>query len=111
MKPKTPGYRVLIKPDSLEEFDPVVARAKSAIPGFKLAETEERQELTAVDTGIVVQIGPVAFQDRGGQESWCKVGDRVSYARHGGKFLKDPENPETKFLVLNDEDIIMVWEK
>lgn len=108
MTPKTPGYRVLIKPDSLEEFDPLIAAAKKA--GIHIAEAEERKELTAVDTGVVIQIGPVAFVDRGGVENWCKVGDRVSYARHGGKMVKDPQNAENKYLVLNDEDIILVWE-
>ena len=108
MTPKTPGYRVLIKPDTLEDFDPVIASAKKT--GLVIAEAEERKELTAVDTGVVVQVGPVAFADRGGAENWCKVGDRVSYARHGGKFVKDPTNPENKFLVLNDEDIVLVWE-
>jgi len=111
MIPKTPGYRVLIKPDSLEEFDPVVASAKSSIPGFEFAATEERQERTAIDTGTVLEIGPVAFVDRGGKENWCEVGDRVSYARHGGKSLKDPKNPDTRYLVVNDEDIIMVWKE
>lgn len=109
MKPKTPGYRVLVQPDSLAEFDPVFASAKRS--GIALLEAEERKEATAVDTGTVLQIGPVAFEDRGGKDAWCKVGDRVSYARHGGKILKDPENPEKKYLALNDDDIVMVWEK
>lgn len=109
MKPKTPGYRVLVKPDTLETFDPAVAAAKRA--GIQLLESDERKEATAIDTGIVVQVGPVAFSDRGGSEAWCAEGDRISYARHGGKILKDPENPNTKYLVINDEDVVMVWEK
>jgi len=108
MIPKTPGYRVLVKPDKLEDFDPVVASAKRS--GLVLAESEERKELTAVDTGVVVQMGPIAFDDRGGKENWCKVGDRVSYARHGGKVVRDPTNAENKYLVLNDEDIVLIWE-
>lgn len=107
MIPQTPGYRVLIKPDTLEQYDPVVASAKKL--GLVLADAEERKETTAIDTGIVLQIGPVAFQDRGGKDVWCDVGDRVSYARHGGKVIKNPANQEEKFLVLNDEDIVMVW--
>lgn len=109
MTPKTPGYRVLVKPDSLEQFDPTIASAKKH--GIVLLDADERKEATAVDTGVVLQIGPVAFQDRGGAENWCKVGDRVSYARHGGKIVKDPTNPENKYLVLNDEDICLVWEE
>jgi co-chaperonin GroES (HSP10) len=108
MKPKTPGYRVLVKPDSLAEFDKVFQSASKA--GIALIESTERQEATAVDSGVVLQIGPVAFTDRGGAENWCKEGDRVSYARHGGKIVRNPANPEEKYLVLNDEDIVLVWE-
>jgi co-chaperonin GroES (HSP10) len=108
MTPKTPGYRVLIKPDTLEQFDPTFAKAKAL--GIDLSATEEKNERTAIDTGVVLQIGPVAYSDRGGAENWCKVGDRVSYARHGGKHVKDPEDASKTYLVLNDEDIILVWE-
>jgi co-chaperonin GroES (HSP10) len=108
MKPVTPGHRVLVKPDSLGEIDPVFASAQKA--GLKLLERTERQEATIIDTGIVVQLGPTAYKDFGGADNWCKVGDKVSYTRHGGKFISDPENDENKWLVLNDEDIIMVWE-
>lgn len=108
MIPKTPGFRVLVKPDKLEDFDPVIARAKAA--GLELAETEAKNERTAIDTGTILQIGPVAFSDRGGVENWCKVGDRISYARHGGKVVKDPTNHEITYLVLNDEDVCLVWE-
>jgi co-chaperonin GroES (HSP10) len=109
MKPVTPGHRVLIKPDNLEDIDPAMASAKKAGMVF-LAKTE-RDEATIIDIGTVVQIGPTAYKDFGGADNWCKVGDKVSYTRHGGKMLSDPDNAETKWLVLNDEDIIMVWEK
>jgi co-chaperonin GroES (HSP10) len=109
MKPVTPGHRVLIKPDSLDTIDPAFAAARKM--GIQFIEKTERQESTIIDTGVVVQIGPTAFNDFGGVDNWCKVGDRVSYTRHGGKMLSDPEDANTKWLVLNDEDIIMVWEK
>ncbi len=108
MKPVTPGHRVLIKPDSLDVVDPAFASARKM--GIQFIEKTERQEATIIDTGIVVQIGPTAFKEFGGRDNWCKEGDRVSYTRHGGKMLSDPDDAETKWLVLNDEDIIMVWE-
>ena len=107
MKPQTPGHRVLIKPDSLEEVDPIFASAKKA--GFELIEKTERQEASIIDVGTVVQLGGTAFDAFGGREHWCKVGDRVSYTRHGGKTITNPGNKDEKWLVLNDEDIIMVW--
>lgn len=108
MKPNTPGHRVLVKPDNLEEFDPVYKSAKQA--GIVLTDSSDRQERTAVDTGVVIQVGPTAFDVYGGKENWCKVGDRISYARYGGKFVTDPDSKE-QWLVLNDEDVVMVWEK
>lgn len=108
MKPVTPGHRVLVKPDSLVKVDPVFASAKAA--GISLLDKTDRQESTIIDTGTVVQIGPTAYKDFGGADNWCKVGDRVSYTRHGGKLLANPDDAEEKWLVLNDEDVIMVWE-
>lgn len=108
MKPKTPGFRVLIKPDSLHEYDPVYQSAKKS--GIQLVETTERKELTGVDTGVVVEVGPIAYHGYGDGTPWVKEGDRVSYVRHGGKFVSDPDNKENKWLVVNDEDIVMVWE-
>lgn len=109
MKPQTPGHRVLVKPTSLEEVDPVFALAKKA--NIQLIERTERQEATIIDTGTVVQVGPTAFNDFGGADKWCKVGDVISYTRYGGKTVADPDDKENKWLVINDEDVIMVWEK
>lgn len=109
MKPQTPGHRILIKPDTLDDVDPVFASARKA--GFQFAEKTERQEATIIDIGTVIQIGPTAYDAFGGADKWCKVGDRVSYTRHGGKTIHNPDNQEEKWLVLNDEDVIMVWSK
>ena len=107
MKPNTPGHRLLIKPDSLHDYDPVFQSAVKS--GIQLVEATERKEATGVDTGIVVQIGPSAFHGFGDSSPWCKEGDRISYVRHGGKFVNDPDNKDNKWLVINDEDVVMVW--
>jgi len=107
MTPKTPGFRVLVKPDTLEQIDPNVARARAA--GIKLLETTERQERVTIETGTVVQVGPTAFKEYGG-DPWCKAGDRISYARHGGMYVKNPDNQDESWLVINDEDVVVVWE-
>lgn len=107
MKPVTPGHRVLVKPSKLEDHDPAFAAAKKI--GIELIQKTQRQEATIIDWGTVVQMGPTAFVDFGGADKWCKVGDTISYTRHGGKFIKDPESDE-EWLVLNDEDVVMVWE-
>ena len=109
MKPQTPGHRVLIKPDTLEFVDPAFKRAKDI--GIELLAKTERDEATIIDTGIVVQLGGTAFDAFGGREHWCKEGDKVSYTRYGGKMIPNPDNKDEKWLVLNDEDILMVWNK
>jgi co-chaperonin GroES (HSP10) len=106
MKPQIVGHRLLIKTITLEEHDPAFAAAKRL--GLKIAEKTERLESTIIESGFVEQIGSTAFKDFGG-EAWCKVGDRVDYVRHGGKFVYDPDNKENKWLVINDEDVLVIW--
>lgn len=94
------GHRVLVRPQKLEEHDDVYASAKKF--GIALLESNERQERSAIDKGIVLAIGDTAFKDYGGGP-WCKVGDLVAYAKHSGKFIN---NGEEELLVLNDEDLV-----
>ena len=108
MKPNIVGHRLLIKPVTLEEVDPAFAAAKRM--GLDLSERTQRQESSIIDRGIVEQIGPTAFKDFGG-DAWCSVGQMVDYVRHGGKYVLDPDNKETKWLVINDEDVLVVWSK
>lgn len=103
MKPQIVGPRFLVKPITLEEHDPAVARAKAA--GLVLAEKTERQEASIISSGVVVQIGTDCVN---GTQNVI-VGDRIDYVRHGGMFVHDPENKDNKWYVINDEDILVVW--
>lgn len=102
------GHRVLVKPFSLEEHDKVYESAKRA--GIHLLEQDERKQQVNIDKGTVVGIGPTAWKhpDFGG-EAWCSVGDTVGFAKFGGKYIKNPETNED-FLILNDEDVLCVFE-
>lgn len=93
------GHRILVKPERVEDTDPAYKAAKEL--GFKFVESNLKQEQAAIDKGTVIAIGPTAFKDFGGI-AWCKVGDRIAFAKYGGKFV-DPEN-----LILNDEDVVCV---
>lgn len=98
------GHRILIRPQNVEDVDLVYKAAKQAgIVGLDLT---ERREQGAVDRGHVVAIGETAFKDFGGIP-WCNVGDYVAYAKYAGKAIVNPDNPEDKYLVLNDEDIVV----
>lgn len=96
MKTKAVGFRVHVKPDVSENEQ----RAKRS--GIVLVDDYERTNRNAVDTGTVVDIGPLAWQAYGG-DAWVKVGDRVVYARHAGYAVGEEAD---KVLVINDEDVV-----
>lgn len=92
------GNRIIIKHDDVE---------KVSEGGIVFAQTEKfmREEKAATETGTIVDIGPSAWLDPAlGGEPWCKVGDRVVYARYSGKFIKDPADGE-EYVVINDDAI------
>lgn len=102
---KVCGHRLLIKQIDYLEDDPAYQRAKAL--GITIADVEENKRAKeSVDQGTVVQIGTTAFQDFGGTP-WCKVGDKVVYAKYAGKLIVDPETQD-KFYAINDEDVVAV---
>lgn len=92
------GHRILVRPENLEQSDPAM-QALSKM-GFKLVDSEHKKEQRAMDIGYVEAIGPTAFRDFGG-EPWCQVGDKIAFAKYGGKYVGDA-------LILNDEDVVAV---
>ena len=108
MTPKIVGHRLLVKPITLDEHDPIVAQARRM--GIELSKKTERDEASIISNGTVIQIGSTAFVEVGGTE-WCKVGDRIDYVRHGGMFVSDPDDKDNKWYVINDEDVLVVWSK
>lgn len=97
-------HRILVKPDQLEDKDEAFKKARSA--GIIIHRDEREREQAAIDTGMVVEVGPTAFKDFG-TDSPIKKGDFVCYAKYGGKAIVDPATNE-KFVALNDEDIIAI---
>lgn len=107
-------HRLVIKPVELEQYDEVDAKLKEL--GFVKAVTEEsKYHHTQIDQGTVIDIGPTAFRDyvqKYNLEVPVKVGDRVTYARHSGKAVKDPFDAEAvELTVINDEDVICVYKE
>lgn len=99
---KAIGYRVIIKPDPVEEV---------SSGGIVLAINKNR-ERAEVQRGTVYDIGPYAWMNTlygygtPDWKPWCKVGDRVWYSKYGGKILVDQEgDKEVTYVILNDEDI------
>ncbi len=98
LKVKAVGHRVIVKPD------PVETQSKG---GLILA-VDEKREAAAAQRGTVFDIGNMAWKNTlygyglDGWEPWCKVGDRVFFARYAGKMFRDGSEV---YSVMNDEDI------
>jgi co-chaperonin GroES (HSP10) len=101
IKVKAVGHRVIVKPDLVE------TKSKGGI----LLAVDEKREQAAAQRGTVVGVGEMAWKNTlygyglEGWEPWCKVGDRVFFARYAGKSFRDKEEGGELFTVLNDEDI------
>lgn len=102
------GHRVVVRLLDLKEVD---SAYDVSIKGFVIPETadlQRRQE--SVDLGVVLAIGPTAWRDFGG-EAWCAVGDTVAFAKYAGKRIQDPDEPDARVQVLNDEDVVCIIKK
>lgn len=114
---KAVGFRVLVRPDSIEEK---TRMANSDIEiekkdGNWVTKTgllidpavNELAEKGARISGVIVDIGEIAWKAFNPQSLYAglQVGDRVFFAKYAGKLLVDPVTNE-EFVVLNDEDIV-----
>lgn len=92
------GHRVSVKVDVVEE----VSKG-----GILLAhDNKDRQDINQV-TGVLVAIGPTAWNDSSYNEAWAKVGDKVMFARHSGFTVKVAGE---LMRIMNDEDITAIIE-
>lgn len=97
---KAVGFRILVKPDPIEEVS----------KGGILIASDEKLERGAQVSGVVVDVGPEAyraFNKAAGFEDyrpWVSIGDHIYYAKYSGKRIIDKESGE-EFLFLNDEDV------
>ena len=94
---KAPGWRIIIDPEY----------SKTTDWGLEIIQPD-RTGIAATTKGRVVAVGDAAYKDSRFQGPWCKVGDIVIYARHGGIIFEEPDTKK-KYICLNDEDIILVY--
>ena len=94
------GHRVLIKLDDVtdeevQESGLIVKRVESTAH-LKAAFTE----------AVVVGVGPDCWKDPqfNSQGPWCKVGDRIGFARYSMNIIRDP-NTKEEFAIINDHDV------
>lgn len=92
-------YRVLIKPEKIEDTDPTLRGAKEA--GLYIPEEESEREQMAQMKGVLVAVGGNAFNDW--NEKIPAVGDRVMFAKYAG-FNAEGQDGE-KYRLCNDKDV------
>lgn len=98
------GHRVLVRQERYDEHDEVFKSAKLA--GLEIVKDRDIRYQASVDKGTIVSIGKTAWKDFGAE--WAQVGDQVFFAKNAGKSVEDPEDKETPYVVLNDEDIVAI---
>lgn len=94
-------HRLFIKPDSVEDADDLIARAKAI--GIQVE--VDKREKKAVCTGTIISIGSTAFKGFGttAETEGISVGSKVLYAKYSGADV-----PNSDYIMLNDEDILGV---
>lgn len=93
------GFRVLIKPDPVDD-----TYGETGI--IVHTESRKRMERAGQTYGTVEKIGPAAFKAFDDGTPWVEEGDRVIFAKYAGRFVSDPEDPDVEYIICNDEDII-----
>jgi len=108
MQPKPAGHHILVKPKSLVDMDENYAAAHRM--GLTLTRQTQRQEAVAISVGQVIDLGPIAYKDTAEGIPWCKKGDWVAYARHGGMYVEEPseDGSNSGWLILNDIDVVAI---
>ena len=95
-KLKPVGDRILIKPFSIEEV---------SAGGIVLAgETVEKESMAQIQA-IVVSLGPDSYA---GTEPWCKIGDKVLFAKYSGLLYKGADGED--YRIIRDKDVIAVMD-
>lgn len=99
------GHRVLVRQEKYDEHDELFKRAKAS--GIEIIKDKETRYQASVDVGTIVSIGKTAWKDFG-DEPWAEKGDKVVFAKNAGKIVEDPEDKDTPYILLNDEDIVAI---
>lgn len=97
------GVKVLIQVDDTER----ITKGGIIVPPSMI-----RSEQKRLTTGTVKRIGPdaVARFIVNGEKRPLEAGDRIVFSLWGGFEIKDPEEKNRDFRLLNDEDVLALLE-
>jgi co-chaperonin GroES (HSP10) len=87
------GYRVLVKPDKIEE---------TTEGGIIIAQQHQEQYQRAQQVGTIIAMGPCAYFDQ--PQDWCEEGDRVMFSRYEGDIVTGTDGED--YRVINDKAVI-----
>ena len=90
-------YKVVIKPESEERVTD---------GGIIIPETAAEKEDYAKDIGVIVGVGPLAFEGWG--EDLPVVGDTVLFAKYGGQRVKGKDGEI--YRIIQDKDLVAICE-
>lgn len=93
---KAIAWRVLVKPDAIQE---------KTSGGIVLA-LDEKLEKGARMSGTIVDIGPDVYPNSSVVYGGLNIGDHIYFAKYAGKVVVDKTTKE-EFVVLNDEDCVV----
>ena len=99
--PVPTGWRILIMPYT----PPKISKG-----GIELPDEVNERERVAVNVGLVMAGGPLAYKDEkkfSGQEPWCKEKDWVLFGKYAGSRFKIDGG---ELRLLNDDEILAVVE-
>lgn len=103
--------KLIVRPERIEDTDPMFRRAKAA--GLVIPDNESEREQMAQVKAVVVDVGPNAFHELSAGE-WMpwqgehpKAGDRVVIAKYAG--LQIEESGE-HYRIINDRDVTAIVE-
>jgi co-chaperonin GroES (HSP10) len=93
------GPRILVKPDEfMESYQGAIA----------IPDTVKSRSQYAQTAGYVVAVGSTAYKQRefGDGVAWCKVGDRIGFARYGGIVYRGVDG--VQYRVISDDDVLTI---
>ena len=92
----TLGVRIVLKPDTLK---------KMSEGGIDLSAVSTRTQAINTNKGEILMIGEATWFDKPVKPN-LKPGDKIFYAKYGAMTIQDPNDPDTVYVIITDEDVL-----
>lgn len=96
------GCKIILRVQRVEDYDVTFKKAKEV--GIIIADHDDNRRAQAgIDKGEVLAIGPSCSDQ---YIQGVQVGDMVGFAKYGGKIVSALDDPDDRYLIINDEDVV-----